>query len=163
MSFVKKLLLFKKITTMFDEYQALKEDYDAILLQLTEKDETIQGLQDCKQNLEDQVLKNVEKKIVVDPGSLFLLPPLLPLIVELFVRRLMLLSFQAHPLLLHPLMLFVSKMLLIYALRLMIVLFLPALKNTLQVLGPDCSTRWDTPEEDLGRMDRVLLFLLHLR
>jgi chromosome segregation ATPase len=29
---------------MFDEYKALKEDYDAILLQLTEKDETIQGL-----------------------------------------------------------------------------------------------------------------------
>lgn len=125
---------------MFNEYRALKEDYDAILLQLTEKDETIQGLQDCKQNLENQVhpLQNAKKKIDV---------------IEL----------QAHLLLLHPLMLFVSKMLLIYALRLMIVLFLPALKNTLQVLGPDCLARWDTPKEDLGRMDRVLLFLLHLR
>jgi chromosome segregation ATPase len=40
---------------LFDEYQALKEDYDAILLQLTEKDETLQSLQDCKQNLEEQV------------------------------------------------------------------------------------------------------------
>jgi hypothetical protein len=37
---------------LFDEYQASKEDYDAILLQRVEKDETIQGLQDYKQNLE---------------------------------------------------------------------------------------------------------------
>jgi predicted nuclease with TOPRIM domain len=29
---------------LFDEYQALKEDYDVILLQLTKKDETIQGM-----------------------------------------------------------------------------------------------------------------------
>jgi hypothetical protein len=29
---------------MFDEYQDLKEYYDALLLQLTEKDVTIQGL-----------------------------------------------------------------------------------------------------------------------
>lgn len=40
---------------MFDEYQALKEDYDSLFLQLIEKDETIQGLQDCKQNFELEV------------------------------------------------------------------------------------------------------------
>jgi hypothetical protein len=98
---------------LFDEYQALREYYDAILLQLTVKDETIQGLQDCKQNLEEQVhrlqnVENVEKKtdVVEFPGSPISSPPL---------------------------MLFVRKMLLIYALRLMIVLFLLALKNTLQV------------------------------
>lgn len=32
---------------MFDEYQALKEAHDSLLLQLTEKDETIQGLLVC--------------------------------------------------------------------------------------------------------------------
>jgi chromosome segregation ATPase len=38
---------------LFDEYQELKEDYDAILLQLTKKDETLHNLQNCKQNLEE--------------------------------------------------------------------------------------------------------------
>jgi FtsZ-binding cell division protein ZapB len=93
---------------LFDEYQALREYYDSILLYLTVKDETIQGLQDYKQNLEEQVrrLQNVETKIdVVElPGSPISSPPL---------------------------MFFVRKMLLIYALRLMIVLFLPDLKNTI--------------------------------
>lgn len=52
---------------MFDEYQALKEDYDSLLWKLIEKDETIQGLLVCKQNLEDKVyqLKHTEKKIDV--------------------------------------------------------------------------------------------------
>jgi predicted nuclease with TOPRIM domain len=40
---------------MFDEYKALKEEYYSVLLQLSEKDKTIQGLQECKQNLEYQV------------------------------------------------------------------------------------------------------------
>jgi hypothetical protein len=35
----------------------------------------------------------------------------------------------------------------------MIVLFILSLKKSLQVLGPNNSVRWDTPEEDLGRMD----------
>jgi predicted nuclease with TOPRIM domain len=33
---------------MFDEYHILKEYYDALLLQLTEKDVSLQGLQDYK-------------------------------------------------------------------------------------------------------------------
>jgi FtsZ-binding cell division protein ZapB len=40
---------------LFDEYQALKEDYDSILLQLTKKDVTIQGLHDCKYNLQEEI------------------------------------------------------------------------------------------------------------
>jgi hypothetical protein len=56
MSFMKKLApLQEDNNRLFDKYQALKEDYDAILLQLTMKDETIQDLQDCKQNLEEEV------------------------------------------------------------------------------------------------------------
>jgi len=38
---------------LFDEYQEMKEEYDVTLLQLTEKDMTIHGLQECKQNLEE--------------------------------------------------------------------------------------------------------------
>jgi hypothetical protein len=44
MSFVKKMLLFNNNNQLFDEYQTLKEYYDAILLQTTKKDETLQSL-----------------------------------------------------------------------------------------------------------------------
>lgn len=40
---------------LFHEYQALKEDYDSLLLKLTEEDETIQGLLVCRHNLELEV------------------------------------------------------------------------------------------------------------
>jgi hypothetical protein len=124
MSFMKKFLLFKQDNNiLFDEYQALKEYYDALLLQLTEKDETIQGLQDCKQNLEMKFSR-----------------------LQMLRRRLMMLSYQAHLLLLQPLMLFlvaqlfVRNMLLMYVhlhvlLWLLIMLFLLVLRNTLHVLG----------------------------
>ena len=58
---------------LFDEYQALKEDYDSLLLKLNEKDETIQGLLLCRHNLEEEVyqLQSAEKKtdVVELPGS----------------------------------------------------------------------------------------------
>jgi hypothetical protein len=40
MAFVRKFFHFKKTTNrLFGKYQTLKKDYDAILLQLIEKDE----------------------------------------------------------------------------------------------------------------------------
>ena len=55
----------------FDEYQALKEAHDFLLLQLTEKDETIQGLLVCKQDIKEKFfqLQNVEMKTVELPNS----------------------------------------------------------------------------------------------
>lgn len=71
MSFVKKLLpLQADNNRLFDQSKALKKDCDALLLQLTKKDDTIRGLQDCKQNLELKInqLQHAEKNIddVVD-------------------------------------------------------------------------------------------------
>ena len=53
---------------LFDEYQALKEDHDSLLLHLTKKDEIIQGLLGFRHKLEAEVyqLQNVEKTIVVE-------------------------------------------------------------------------------------------------
>ena len=42
---------------------------------------------------------------------------------------------------------------------LLIIVFLLAFKNTLQVLSLDCLEKWAILEDDLGRMDKVLLFL----
>ena len=43
---------------LFDEYQVLKEDHDSLLLQLTEKDDTIQGLLVYRKNFEADVIPN---------------------------------------------------------------------------------------------------------
>jgi hypothetical protein len=40
---------------LFDEYQALKEDHDSLLLHLTKKDEIIQGLLGFRHKLEEDV------------------------------------------------------------------------------------------------------------
>ena len=56
---------------MFDEYQTFKEAQDSLLLQLTEKDQKIQGLLVCKQDLKEKVsrLQNSEMKTVELPNS----------------------------------------------------------------------------------------------
>jgi hypothetical protein len=103
---------------LFDEYRALKEHYDATLMQLTKKDETLHNLQDCKHNLEEQVrqLQNVET--LVENKIVVVQLPSSPISSSTITTSLVICEKNVE---------------VVQLLFVMIVLFLLALKNTLHV------------------------------
>ena len=51
---------------LFDEYQALKEEYDVVLLQLSKKEETIHIFQTIEHNVETNAKKNIDIVELID-------------------------------------------------------------------------------------------------